>query len=197
MFFIRGSPSTRNTRLSPQHQVRTEREGVGRETENANIEADKVAIIQNEVSRKQADAESDLAKAEPAVLAAMSALDTLDKSQLGQCKTMSVPPPGVVDIFIACMVSGTGGYIHRRPYVFRSHNFDNLLFGEYCPRWRGSFFPSRRFADTSVNTLCNVKIKTCIRSSNCRSFCWRPSATTWSSASKPVRSETRIAPGTA
>lgn len=81
-----------------------EREGVGRETENANIEADKVAIIQNEVSRKQADAENDLAKAEPAVLAAMSALDTLDKSQLGQCKTMSVPPPGVVDIFIACMV---------------------------------------------------------------------------------------------
>ncbi|CAM9153876.1 unnamed protein product [Ectocarpus fasciculatus] len=85
-------------------QVRMEREGVGRETENANIEADKVAIIQNEVSRKQADAENDLAKAEPAVLAAMSALDTLDKSQLGQCKTMSVPPPGVVDIFIACMV---------------------------------------------------------------------------------------------
>lgn len=86
--------------------MRTEREGVERETENANIEADKVAIIQNEVSRKQADAESDLAKAEPAVLAAMSALDTLDKSQLGQCKTMSVPPPGVVDIFIACMVRG-------------------------------------------------------------------------------------------
>lgn len=90
--------------------MRTEREGVGRETENANIEADKVAIIQNEVSRKQADAESDLAKAEPAVLAAMSALDTLDKSQLGQCKTMSVPPPGVVDIFIACMVGATDGW---------------------------------------------------------------------------------------
>lgn len=85
--------------------MRTEREGVERETENANVEADKVAIIQNEVSRKQADAETDLVKAEPAVLAAMSALDTLDKSQLGQCKTMSVPPPGVVDIFIACMVS--------------------------------------------------------------------------------------------
>ncbi|CAM9114065.1 unnamed protein product, partial [Sphacelaria rigidula] len=85
-------------------QVRMEREGVERETENANIEAGKVAIIQNEVSRKQADAENDLAKAEPAVLAATSALDTLDKSQLGQCKTMSVPPPGVVDIFIACMV---------------------------------------------------------------------------------------------
>lgn len=82
-----------------------EREGVERETENANIEAGKVAIIQNEVLGKQADAENDLAKAEPAVLAAMSALDTLDKSQLGQCKTMSVPPPGVVDIFIACMVS--------------------------------------------------------------------------------------------
>lgn len=88
-----------------------EREGVERETENANIEADKVALIQNKVSGKQADAEHDLAKAEPAVLAAMSALDTLDKSQLGQCKTMSVPPPGVVDIFIACMVSGWGNSI--------------------------------------------------------------------------------------
>ena len=93
-------PHTRHLQL----QVRAERAGVERETENANIEADKVARIQNEVSRKQADAETDLAKAEPAVLAAMSALDTLDKSQLGQCKTMSVPPPGVVDIFIACMV---------------------------------------------------------------------------------------------
>lgn len=94
-------------------QVRTEREGVERETENANIEADKVAKIQNEVSRKQADAETDLAKAEPAVLAAMSALDTLDKSQLGQCKTMSVPPPGVVDIFIACMVRVSTARLHK------------------------------------------------------------------------------------
>lgn len=81
-----------------------ERERVEQEAENANQEADKVAKIQDEVSRKQADAEAELAKAEPAVLAAMNALDTLDKSQLGQCKTMSVPPPGVVDIFIACMV---------------------------------------------------------------------------------------------
>lgn len=82
-----------------------ERERVGQEAENANQEADKVSKIQNEVSRKQADAEAELAKAEPAVLAAMYALDTLDKSQLGQCKTMSVPPPGVADIFVACMVS--------------------------------------------------------------------------------------------
>lgn len=82
-----------------------ERERVGREAKNANLEADKVSKIQNEVSRKQAVAETELAKAEPAVLVAMSALDALDKSQLGQCKTMSVPPPGVADIFMACMVS--------------------------------------------------------------------------------------------
>ncbi|CAM9306399.1 unnamed protein product [Choristocarpus tenellus] len=85
-------------------KVRTEKEGVERETENANVEAEKVEVIQAEVSGKQADAETDLAKAEPAVIAAMSALDTLDKKELGQCKTMNVPPAGVGDVFIAVMV---------------------------------------------------------------------------------------------
>ncbi|CAM9207540.1 unnamed protein product [Chrysoparadoxa australica] len=85
-------------------KVLAEKEGVEVETERANGEAAKVAIIQADVSQQQADAEKDLEKAEPAVIAAMSALDTLDKKELGQCKTMNVPPTGVGDIFIAVMV---------------------------------------------------------------------------------------------
>jgi dynein heavy chain len=42
--------------------------------------------------------------AEPAVAAAMAALDTLDKKDLGTCKTMAKPPPGVGDVFSAVVV---------------------------------------------------------------------------------------------
>lgn len=91
--------------LCLRFQVDTERERVQRESDNVKVEADKVAIIEKEVSAKQADTEADLAKAEPAIVAAQSALDSLDKSELGQCKIMSTPPPGVLDVFVACMVS--------------------------------------------------------------------------------------------
>lgn len=40
------------------------------------------------------DAQNDLAAAEPAITAAMGALDTLNKKDLGLAKTMASPPPG-------------------------------------------------------------------------------------------------------
>jgi dynein heavy chain, axonemal len=89
-------------------QVASEKEKVQAETEKANVEADKVGEIQQDVAKKQADAEADLAKAEPAVQAAMAALDTLDKKDLGTCKTMAKPPPGVNDIFGAVVVLMAG-----------------------------------------------------------------------------------------
>ena len=81
-----------------------EKEVVEMETENANIEEKKVTKIAADVKEKKESAEADLAQAEPAVEAAMAALDTLDVKDLQMCKTMSKPPPGVDDVFNACLV---------------------------------------------------------------------------------------------
>ena len=59
------------------------------EVENAAAEeeAEKVAVIQVTVTQQAADAERDLAMAEPAVEKAMAALDTLNEKDLsGYCK---------------------------------------------------------------------------------------------------------------
>eukprot|EP00981_Chlorochromonas_danica_P012313 scaffold4815_cov184-Ochromonas_danica.AAC.1 len=85
-------------------KVNAERMMVEQENENAKVEAQKVAQIQAEVSAKQADASKDLEQAEPALMRAMAALDSLDRKDLGNCKTMAKPPPGVEDIFSAVMV---------------------------------------------------------------------------------------------
>eukprot|EP00903_Cladosiphon_okamuranus_P015249 g14093.t1 len=74
------------------------------ETAKAQVQAEQVAKTQAEVSIKQRETEADLAKAEPAVAAAMAALDTLNKKDLGECKTMGTPPKGVDDVFAATMV---------------------------------------------------------------------------------------------
>jgi dynein heavy chain len=89
-------------------KVEKERAIVEEETRKADAEHAKCDAIAAEVMIKQADAEADLAKAEPAVIAAMAALDTLNKKDLGNCKTMSKPPAGVDDVFAACMVLMAG-----------------------------------------------------------------------------------------
>ncbi|KAH8057770.1 hypothetical protein JL722_6308 [Aureococcus anophagefferens] len=58
-------------------RVKAEKEVVEMESENASIEEKKVTKIAAEVTAKQQSAEADLAKAVPAVEAAMAALDTL------------------------------------------------------------------------------------------------------------------------
>jgi dynein heavy chain len=84
--------------------VRKEKDVVEIENAKALAEAGKVAVIQAEVAEQQADAMKDLAQAEPALLRAMAALDSLDRRDLGNCKTMTKPPPGVDDVFGAVMV---------------------------------------------------------------------------------------------
>ena len=74
----------------------------------AREEAAKCAVIQEEVSKIQKDAEEDLKNAEPLVLQAMAALETLDKKEIGECKTMAKPPKGVDDVFAAIMVLVAG-----------------------------------------------------------------------------------------
>lgn len=59
--------------------VGVETEKVAREKAVADEEEQKVACIAEEVMRKQRDCEEDLAKAEPALIAAQEALNTLNK----------------------------------------------------------------------------------------------------------------------
>ena len=84
--------------------VQRERAVVERENDNAKVEEAKVAEIQTEVAMKQADAAKDLEQAEPALIRAMGALESLDRRDLGNCKTMAKPPAGVDDVFAAVMV---------------------------------------------------------------------------------------------
>lgn len=59
--------------------VGAETEKVSKEKAVADEEEKKVAVINEEVSKKQRDCEQDLAKAEPALIAAQEALNTLNK----------------------------------------------------------------------------------------------------------------------
>ena len=84
---------------------------VAEETEKANAIAAEAAVIADSANTIRMDAEADLAKAIPAVEAAMAALNTLDKKALGECSKMQTPPAGVDDIFSACVVLLAG--IHK------------------------------------------------------------------------------------
>jgi dynein heavy chain len=93
-------------------------EVVGREKAIVEEESAKAAaegancdVIAAEASKIQVSAEADLAKAEPAVEAAIAALDTLDKKDLGEAKGMAKPPMGVDDVFsaILCLLANSGG----------------------------------------------------------------------------------------
>ena len=80
------------------------------ETAKAEKEAALVAVIQKDVGEKQRSTAEDLAKAEPAVEAAMAALDSLDPKSLTECKGMIKLPGGVDDVFAASMVLLAGIY---------------------------------------------------------------------------------------
>ncbi|XP_071372237.1 dynein axonemal heavy chain 11 isoform X2 [Centroberyx affinis] len=82
--------------------LQTERVSCKREA--ADVEAQKVAVIQAEVSVKQKDCEKDLAKAEPSLAAATAALDTLNKVNLTELKTFPNPPAAVINVAAAVMV---------------------------------------------------------------------------------------------
>lgn len=63
-----------------------------------------MAIIAEEVSKKQKDCEADLTKAEPALLAAQEALNTLNKANLTELKSFGSPPGAVTNVTAAVMV---------------------------------------------------------------------------------------------
>uniref|UniRef100_A0A3Q3AWS9 Dynein axonemal heavy chain 11 n=1 Tax=Kryptolebias marmoratus TaxID=37003 RepID=A0A3Q3AWS9_KRYMA len=79
-------------------------EKVSKKREAADVEAQKVAAMQAEIALKQRDCESDLAKAEPSLAAAVEALNTLNKVNLTELKAFPNPPAAVINVAAAVMV---------------------------------------------------------------------------------------------
>ncbi|XP_013396327.1 dynein beta chain, ciliary isoform X2 [Lingula anatina] len=77
---------------------------VSKEKAIASEEEAKVAVIKAEVTKKQIDCETDLAKAEPALMAAQEALNTLNKNNLTELKSFGAPPAACVMTTAAVMV---------------------------------------------------------------------------------------------
>ncbi|XP_028172090.1 dynein beta chain, ciliary-like [Ostrinia furnacalis] len=80
----------------------------------ADEEEERVAVIAEEVSKKQRDCEEDLIKAEPALIAAQEALNTLNKANLTELKSFGSPPGAVTNVTAAVMVlMAPGGKIPK------------------------------------------------------------------------------------
>uniref|UniRef100_A0A4X2M2C5 AAA+ ATPase domain-containing protein n=1 Tax=Vombatus ursinus TaxID=29139 RepID=A0A4X2M2C5_VOMUR len=79
-------------------------EKVSQERAAADSEERKVAAIQTEVFQKQRECEANLAKAEPALVAATNALVTLNRVNLTELKTFPNPPIAVTNVTAAVMV---------------------------------------------------------------------------------------------
>ena len=85
-------------------KVGEEKEKAGVENDAANIEATKCQEIAEAVAIKQSSCEADLAAAEPLVEAALAALDTLNKKDLGEAKSLKKPPSGVDDVTAVILI---------------------------------------------------------------------------------------------
>ncbi|OXB61088.1 hypothetical protein ASZ78_013651 [Callipepla squamata] len=86
------------------HVVGVETEKVSKEKAIADEEELKVQAINMNVAEKQRACETDLAKAEPALIAAQEALNTLNKNNLTELKSFGSPPQAVVNVTAAVMI---------------------------------------------------------------------------------------------
>ncbi|XP_077184230.1 dynein axonemal heavy chain 17 isoform X3 [Paroedura picta] len=94
--------------------VGVETEKVSQEKAIADEEELKVQVINTNVAEKQRACETDLAKAEPALIAAQEALDTLNKNNLTELKSFGSPPEAVVNVTAAVMIlTAPGGKIPK------------------------------------------------------------------------------------
>ncbi|XP_037134453.1 dynein heavy chain 9, axonemal [Syngnathus acus] len=84
--------------------VGVETEKVSKEKAVADDEEKKVAAMAVLVRGKQKDCEEDLAKAEPALVAAQDALNTLNKNNLTELKSFGSPVAAVTNVTAAVMV---------------------------------------------------------------------------------------------
>ncbi|XP_010211142.1 PREDICTED: dynein heavy chain 17, axonemal, partial [Tinamus guttatus] len=96
------------------HVVGVETEKVSKEKAIADEEELKVQVINTNVAEKQRACETDLAKAEPALVAAQEALNTLNKNNLTELKSFGSPPQAVVNVTAAVMIlTAPGGRIPK------------------------------------------------------------------------------------
>ncbi|XP_068610643.1 dynein axonemal heavy chain 9 [Brachionichthys hirsutus] len=94
--------------------VGIETEKVSKEKAVADEEEAKVAAIAVVVSGQQRDCEEDLAKAEPALLAAQDALNTLNKNNVTELKSFGSPVVAVTNVTAAVMVlTAPGGKVPK------------------------------------------------------------------------------------
>ncbi|XP_046391607.1 dynein beta chain, ciliary-like [Ischnura elegans] len=84
--------------------VKTESEKVSAEKAFANEEEERVATISEEVAKRFKECEVDLEKAEPALIAAQEALNTLNKANLTELKSFGSPPAAVTNVTAAVLV---------------------------------------------------------------------------------------------
>ncbi|XP_035168476.1 LOW QUALITY PROTEIN: dynein heavy chain 17, axonemal [Oxyura jamaicensis] len=84
--------------------VGVETDKVSKEKAIADEEELKVQAINTNVAEKQRACETDLAKAEPALIAAQEALNTLNKNNLTELKSFGSPPQAVVNVTAAVMI---------------------------------------------------------------------------------------------
>lgn len=78
-------------------------------------EEKKIRIIEEDVSIKAKLCEEDLHKAEPMLVAAQEALNTLNKNNITELKSFGTPPPAVINVCAAVLVlfSSKGGKLPR------------------------------------------------------------------------------------
>ncbi|CAD7085079.1 unnamed protein product [Hermetia illucens] len=84
--------------------IGAESEKVQRERMMVYEEERRVRIIEEDISIKTKMCEDDLRKAEPALVAAQAALNTLNKTNLTELKSFGSPPKAVVNVCAAVMV---------------------------------------------------------------------------------------------
>ncbi|GAB0094138.1 hypothetical protein DMENIID0001_093740 [Sergentomyia squamirostris] len=76
-------------------------------------EEQKVRITEENIAKQAALCEDEVKKAEPAILEAAAALDTLDKKNLTELKSFGTPPPGVEQVTQAVLVLFGRGQIPK------------------------------------------------------------------------------------
>jgi len=84
-------------------KLEAEKEKAGAEAASANAIADSATKKEAEVMAMKASIQKDLEAAEPALIAAAAALDSINKKDLGELKNLKSPPAGIDDVTGACI----------------------------------------------------------------------------------------------
>lgn len=106
--------AVKNAAANKQHAiVSAENKKVQVERDIASTTEKEVRIIEENVSVQAKICAADLKKAEPVMLAAIAALDTLDKKNLTELKSFGSPPQAVVNVCAAVLVLMCKGKIPK------------------------------------------------------------------------------------